>query len=153
MDILKIKLKCDLFLLSLKYIKDKKIDEDEFTKWIETKINNHVDKNNISFSEKKRIDEKKCSARVWNNGCEKQCTHSIVKNGYCKKHNTMINEEGVLRFGDIKEKKPKYDLIKLKNKEIEKLYWINPDPLQQLDIVLDNHKRKVILASKHLLVD
>ena len=65
----------------------------------------------------------------------------------------MLKQEGVLRFGDIREKKPTHDLIKLKNGISEKLDWIEPNPLQQLQNVLDQQSRKVISTTPKLLVN
>ena len=44
-------------------------------------------------------------------------------------------------------------ILKLKNGISEKLYWIEPNPLQQLQNVLDQQARKVILTTPRLLVN
>ena len=65
----------------------------------------------------------------------------------------MLNEEGVLRFGDIKDDRPSHDLIKKKNNIIEKLHWIDSDPLNQLQGVLDMQCKKVVYSAPKLIVN
>ena len=55
--------------------------------------------------------------------------------------------------GDIRDKKPTHDLIKLKNGLSEKLYWVDPNPINQLQSVLNQQKRKVILSTPTLIID
>ena len=54
----------------------------------------------------------------------------------------MVRFYGTLRFGDIREKRPKYDLIKLKEGKKEKLTWIQQDPLLRLQNLLDKQQKK-----------
>jgi hypothetical protein len=62
----------------------------------------------------------------------------------------MLRENGTLRFGDIKDKKPKYDLIKLKQGINERLNWIEPCPLTRLQNLLDKQACK--MSNTHTLV-
>ena len=152
MEILHLKLKKDLLKLALDYNKDK--SEEEFTKWVTQRIDSYITDKNISFSftkECKIRDCERCSARLWDTG--ERCTHKIKEGNYCKKHNTMLEREGVLRFGDIRDKRPSHDLIKLKNGDIERLHWIDPNPLNQLQSVLNQQQKKVILSTPTLIVD
>jgi len=154
MEILHLKLKKDLLKLALDYNKDK--SEEEFTEWVTQRIDSYISEKKISFSftNENRLDPTKCSARMWNNGTgEKQCTHKISESCHCKKHNTMLEREGLLRFGDIRDKRPTHDLIKLKNGEIEKLHWIDPNPLNRLQSVLNQQERKVVLSTPKLIVN
>ena len=154
MEILHLKLKKDLLKLALEYYNEgDEGDEEEFKEWITQRINSYITDKKIyfSFTNETRVDPMKCSARIWDNGKgEKQCTHKIKEGCYCNKHHEMIKREGVLRFGDIRDKKPTHDLIKLKNGEIEKLHWIDPNQLQS---VLNQQQRKVILSTPTLIVD
>ena len=150
MEILHLKLKKDLLKLALDYYD--KSDE----KWLTDKIDSYMNNKKISFSftNETRVDPMKCSARIWDNGKgEKQCTHKIKEGCHCKKHHEMIKKEGVLRFGDIRDKKPTHDLIKLKNGHSEKLNWVDPNPINQLQSVLNKQRKKVILSTPHLIVD
>ncbi len=153
MDILHLKLKKDLLKLALDYNKDK--SEEEFKEWVTQKIDSYMNKKiSFSFTNETRVDPIKCSARVWNEGKgQKQCTHKISDGCYCKKHNTMIEKNGLLRFGDIRDKRPTHDLIKLKNGHSEKLYWVDPNPMNQLQSVLNQERKKVILSTPKLIVD
>ena len=154
MESLHLKLKKDLLKLALDYNKDKS-NEEEFKEWVTQRINSYMNKKiSFSFTNETRVDPIKCSARVWNEGKgQKQCTHKISDGCYCKKHNTMIEKNGLLRFGDIRDKKPTHDLIKLKNGDIERLHWIDPNPLNQLQSVLNQQRKKVILSTPKLIVD
>jgi hypothetical protein len=154
MEILHLKLKKDLLKLALDYYD--KSDE----KWLTDKIDSYMNNKKILFSfnetsfNETRINPIKCSARIWDNGRgEKQCTHKIKEGNYCKKHHEMIKKEGILRFGDIRDKKPTHDLIKLKNGDIEKLHWIDPNPINQLQSVLNQQEKKVILSTPKLIID
>ena len=60
----------------------------------------------------------------------------------------MIRYYGLLRFGDIKDKKPKYDLVKLKEGKKEKLNWVEPNPLIRLENLLDKQQQKMINTHK-----
>tara|TARA_Y100000389_G_scaffold191685_1_gene218256 strand:+ start:353 stop:811 length:459 start_codon:yes stop_codon:yes gene_type:complete len=152
MEILHLKLKKDLLKLALDYNKNK--SEEEFKKWVTQRIDSYTSEKKISFSSTKECkvrDCERCNARLWDTG--ERCTHKIKEGNYCKKHNTMLEREGVLRFGDIRDKRPTHDLIKLKNGEIEKLHWIDPNPLNQLQSVLNQQQNKVILSTPKLIVD
>lgn len=150
MEILHLKLKKDLLKLALDYYD--KSDE----KWLTDKIDSYMNNKKISFSfNETRVDPMKCSARIWDNGRgEKQCTHKIKEGCHCNKHHEMIKKEGgVLRFGDIRDKKPTHDLIKLKNGDIERLHWIDPNPINQLQSVLNKQRKKVLLSTPKLIID
>jgi hypothetical protein len=151
MEILHLKMAKDLVKMSLDYANETNGDVD--SEWIQDRIQFHMNEHKMSFPEL-RNDESKCTARLWNLGKgEKQCTHKRVEGPYCDKHNRMLKLDGVLRFGDIRDKKPTHDLIKLKNGYSEKLNWTEPNPLQQLQNVLDQQSRKVILTTPRLLVN
>ena len=64
----------------------------------------------------------------------------------------MLRSYGVLRFGDITDKKPKYDQIKLKMGTKERLYWIQQNPLLRLQLLLDKHQMKLITSIPQLIV-
>ena len=154
MEIIVLKMKRDLLKMSLEYTDNLDIDEEEFSHWITERINHYIDKEKISFSKDENDTQKNnCSARLWNNGRgEKQCTHKRTDTDYCDKHNRMLREEGVLRFGDVRDSRPTHDLIKKKNNIIEKLHWIDPDPLNQIQQVLDKQRKKVICCGTKLIV-
>jgi len=149
MEILHLKLKKDLLKLALDYYD--KSDE----KWLTDKIDSYMNNKKLSFSfNETRINPMRCSARIWDNGKgEKQCTHKIKEGCHCKKHHEMIKKEGVLRFGDIRDKKPTHDLIKLKNGHSEKLNWVDPNPINQLQSVLNKQRKKVLLSTPKLIID
>ena len=158
MEILYLKLKQDLLQKSLEYYNEgdegDEGDKEEFTKWVTQRIVSYISEKKISFSftkECKVRDCERCSARLWDTG--ERCTHKIKEGNYCKKHNTMLEREGLLRFGDIRDKKPTHDLIKLKNGEIEKLDWVDPNPLDRIQSVLNHQRKKVILSTPKLIVD
>ena len=153
MEILHLKLKKDLLKLALDYYD--KSDEKWLTDKIDSYMNNMNNNKKISFSfNETRINPIKCSARIWDNGRgEKQCTHKIKEGFHCNKHHEMIKKEGVLRFGDIRDKKPTHDLIKLKNGHSEKLNWVDPNPINQLQSVLNKQRKKVLLSTPKLIID
>jgi len=125
MEILYLKLKQDFLKLALDYNKNK--SEEEFKKWVTQRIDSYTSEKKISFSstqECKVRDCERCNARLWDTG--ERCTHKIKEGNYCKKHNTMLEREGVLRFGDIRDKRPTHDLIKLKNGEIREILLGRP---------------------------
>jgi len=134
--------------MSLDYANETNGDVD--SDWIQDRIQFHMNEHKMSFPEL-RNDESKCTARLWQDG--RQCKYTRVEGCYCGKHSIMLKQEGVLRFGDIREKKPTHDLIKLKNGYSEKLNWTEPNPLQQLQTMLDQQSRKVILTTPRLLVN
>jgi len=148
MECLQLKLKKELFEKCMDYNKD--IDED----WLTDRIKHYVTEYPISFQSDtcKHPPNERCTARLWKDRTGLQCTHKRKDGRYCIKHNTMLNEHEVLRFGDIREDKPMCDLIKLKNGKTERLDWLDPDPLKQLQSVLNQQKRKVILSAPKLIV-
>ena len=117
MDIIQLKLKKDLLEKCAEYIKDVDIDKEEFTTWITQRIDHHISQKKITFTTNscKHCSKDRCTARIWKDNAGVQCTHRRVSITYCKKHETMLQEEGVLRFGDIREPQPTCDLIKLRN--------------------------------------
>lgn len=159
MDIIQLKLKEDLLDKCMEYrrsiknqceLKDSQFEE-PFDEWIEEKINKLVSEHQLTFTPTNQINPCKCMARTWNKGQgEKQCTHLKKDGDYCDKHKRMLQYEEVLRFGDIRNEKPKYDLIKQKNGKLEELQWVSPDPIEAFQKVLDIQSRKVIYASKNL---
>ena len=152
MEILQIKMKRDLLKMSLEYTDNLDIDREEFTSWITHKINYYIDKKKMSFSEEVK-NKDTCNARIWNGGRgEKQCTHKKTTVEYCDKHRKMLSDEGILRFGDIRDPRPSHDLIKKKNGITECLHWIDPDPILQIQTVLDMQRRKVILSTPKLIL-
>jgi len=126
-------------------------DENNFKKDnLQLLINKYVKHELFSFYKPPEINCEKCHARLWDKGL--QCTHYKKEGDYCNKHNRMIKIDGLLRFGDIREEKPKYDLIKLKDGKREKLNWINPDPINRLQELLDKHQRKLIQTTPQLIL-
>ena len=156
MDILCLKLKKDLSLKlkeysqMMDYISCVNYDEQYITDIVE----NHVSPEVFQFNVKQEYDETKCQARLWaREGKGIQCNHSKCSDSdYCDKHHSMIRFYGTLRFGDIREKRPKYDLIKLKEGKKEKLTWIQQDSLIRLQNLLDKQQKKIINASSSLVV-
>ena len=145
MEIIQLKLHKDLCKLCVDYCPE--IDKE----WLTEQINGYT--KDISFLTETLHCKDTCNARVWDKGRgEKQCTHKKVKGDYCNKHRSMLDTYGVLRFGDITEKKPVYDLIKLQNEYTEKLHWINPNPLLQLQNVLDSQALKIIYTTPTLIL-
>jgi len=151
MDILLLKLQKDLLQLTQEYKQDKNISDETYDSFAESTIKELI--SNVDFSIDTSLQDCKCMARLWNNGKgEKQCTHSKKKGDYCDKHNRMLQNDGVLRFGDIRQDKPTYDLIKQKQGIIEPLHWIQSDPLDQLQTVLDHQSRKTLLTTPKLVL-
>ena len=73
------------------------------------------------------------------------------KNGdYCDKHNRMIKIDGLLRFGDIREERPAYDLIKQQQGDLVRLQWIEPDPMKRLQNLLDKQQQKIINSTSRI---
>ena len=69
--------------------------------------------------------------------------------------NIDSNKKGNIRFTHFdftKDQIPQYDLIKQKQGIIEQIYWEDSDPLQQLQKILDQQKRKVILSTPKLIL-
>ena len=162
MDIIKIKMMKDIRSMSDDYMEqltisnpgiESNVDKDEYSNWIKNRISIYIDKKTMSFS--KDTDSKdKCTARLWNGGQgAKQCTHDKTTDQYCEKHNKMLNCEGVLRFGDMRDPRPSHDLIKKKNNITERLNWVNPDPLNQLQGILDMQCKKVVYCAPRLIVN
>jgi len=152
MEMLHLKLKNDLMKLALEYKKslDIDIDEEQFKQFVIKSID---EKNiNFSFTNECKVKEcDRCSARVWKD-TPQRCSHKIYEGNYCKKHNIMIKNNGFLRFGDINQERPAYDLIKLKNGVKEKLFW-REQPLEQLQSILNQQQNKVILTTPKLILD
>ena len=148
MEIVKLKLKQDVLQRVNDYSNDshKLINQ----QWLTECIDILVDSISLPLPPSEMtINPLHCYARVWSNrkGC--QCTHKPVQKGYCQKHLDMIETHGVLRFGDIREPRPEYDLIKQSK---EKLSWEDTDPLSKLNYVLQHQSKKVILATPHLIL-
>ena len=157
MDVIQIKMKRDLLKMSLEYSENLDIDKDEFSQWVSKRIDDIISDTDISFksflSKSKIPLETRCTARLFANKTGKdQCTHRRVKDSYCKKHTTMLKNEGVLRFGDINEKVPSYDLIKHKQGILETIVWIDDDPLKQLQYILNQQIIKVLLSTPKLIL-
>jgi len=158
MDIIHIKLKKDLLKMSLNHVEGLNIDKCEFSEWINRRIEYYINEKDIYFEvldKSKNPSEERCTSRIYTNRTGKdQCTHRRKKDStYCQKHSTMLEEEGVLRFGDIRDDIPLYDLIKHKSGIVEKIPWDNPDPLSQLQSILNEQRRKVILSTPKLIVN
>ena len=149
MEILQLKLKQDLVQLAQEYSKETVV-----SKWIEKRIDSYVDETKMSFDTELQIKDTCCCARLWNKGQgEKQCTHKRITGDYCDKHNRMLKYDTVLRFGDIREERPNYDLIKQTNGQTERLHWTDHNPVSRLQGVLDKQSKKVILVTPTLLVN
>tara|TARA_B100000900_G_scaffold141325_1_gene119722 strand:- start:7 stop:456 length:450 start_codon:yes stop_codon:yes gene_type:complete len=119
---------------------------------IDDMIQEKLKSEQLNFKKRKK-DETKCQTRIWNNGSACQCLYK-KKDGtdYCNVHNRMLKTEGVLRFGDIREPKPRYDQIKLKNGIEERLPWVHSDPLIRLQNVLDKQQVKIIETTPKSIV-
>jgi hypothetical protein len=150
-EVLTIKLQRDLLKLSQDYAAQLGVELD--SDFINETIQKHTqsvsfDLNDIECSVPL---EERCCARRWWNSRDTACTHRKTRGDYCDKHNQMIAEYGVLRFDDIRNTKPKYDLIKLQSGIREKLNWAEP-PEDQLQSILNQQQRKVILTTPKLIV-
>ena len=142
MEILCLKLKKDLKESLKIYTQEKKYHLENIDKIVDSVVNPEL----FNFNTQ-NYDENKCHARLWSKGL--QCDHNKSEGcQYCNKHEAMIRYYGTLRFGDIKDKKPKYDLIKLKQGKKEKLNWIEPNPLIRLENLLDKQQKKMINTHK-----
>lgn len=142
MDILCLKLKKDLKEALELYSKEKRYPIENLDTLIDDVVKPEVFNFNIQ-----EYDETKCQARLWSKGL--QCVHKkACGEEYCNKHLDMKRYYGVLRFGDIKDKKPKYDLVKLKDGKKEKLNWIEPNPLIRLENLMDKQQQKMINTHK-----
>jgi hypothetical protein len=160
METLNLKLKQDLLQKSLEYYNESdegnEDGEEEFKKWVTQRIVYYISEKNISFSSTKECkvrDCERCFARKWGNSTGVRCTKKIKENCYCGTHLNELKREGVLRFGDIRDKRPTHDLIKLKNGHSEKLYWVDPNPINQLQSLLNQQQRKVLLSTPKLIID
>lgn len=147
MEILKEKLKRDLTSAMDEY--QTKSSRHINPEWIRSTIDILVSNVEFPFPKTEPIHPDKCKARIWANKLGGQCTHNHVKGDYCKKHQQLLYDYGVLRFGDIRKPKPKYDLIKQNQ---EPLPWEPTDPIYLLEQVLQLQARKIIVASPHLIV-
>jgi hypothetical protein len=138
MDILVLKLKQDCKQALTKYATSNNYPESEIDSLIESYVNPSL----FNFK-KKEINPCKCQARKWDKG--EQCTNNKTDDSdYCGTHLGTYLLYGTLRFGDMREPKPKYDLIKLSKGIKEKLNWVHPDPLIRLQNVLDKQQKKII---------
>ena len=149
MEILRLQLKNDVTQRIEDYIQTHSIDVDRY--WLKHTINILI--THIPFplpSPIIDIDPHKCRARIWRNRTGLQCTHTPNDTVYCKKHIDMIKCYGVLRFGDMNEPKPTFDLIKQTQ---EPLLWEDPDPLTMLQQVLLLQSRKVIVSTPLLIIN
>ena len=50
-----------------------------------------------------------CYCRLYNGGFPKQCTFDIVKNNLCKRHNNVLDKDGLLEYGYYNESMPEKD--------------------------------------------
>ena len=143
------KLRNDLTQKTHEYAKRTQINLDE--EWLQQRITEKLRETKISFYQDpcKLSEGERCTARVWNGGKGTQCTHRRLQDSYCGKHRDMLTRYNVLRFGDISEEKPSTDLIKQNG---EQLPWIDPDPLNQLQKVVDQQSKKLIYATPHLVL-
>ena len=149
MEILRIKLQHELTTKLTEYANKKNYEN--ATEIINHMISLKTKKDNLFTFSVPSYNESACQARLWDKGT--QCSHSKYRDSdYCDKHQDMIRCYGVLRFGDIREKKPIHDLIKLKEGKKERLQWIHPDPMIRLQDLLDKQQKKIIYSSPTLLV-
>jgi len=147
MDVIRIKLQRDILKMSLEYVSELDIDKEEFTKWVQPFIETYSHTAMDEFKPKEiQIDESKCIARLWNDG--RQCSFTKMNDTYCGHHIREIKINDLLRFGNMKEPRPDCDQVK-QNGEV--LNWKNPNHIEELETILNVHKRKVAVASKHLL--
>jgi hypothetical protein len=152
MDILRISLAHDLWTKCQEYKEEKGIVDETFDSWLRTKIQEAVD--SVDLTSQTTINDTTCMARIWNKGHgHKQCTNKRKEGEYCGHHMRMLAYEGVLRFGHIREQRPEHDLIKLKNGSTHRLHWLHPDPLVQLQHVLDRQALKVIVSTPTLVLN
>jgi hypothetical protein len=150
-EVLTIKLQRDLLKLSQDYAAQLGVELD--SDFINETIQKHTQSVSFDFNDSECTHplEERCCARRWWNSRDIACTHRKTRGDYCGKHNQMITEYGTLRFDDIRNPKPKYDLIKLKTGNPPPLKWKQP-PKDQLQSVLNQQQHKVILAAPKLIV-
>jgi len=151
MEILKQKLKNDLLKQCQQYKQQNEITDDGFDDWLDSRVQELVEAVDLNMYDNS-INETKCMARMWKDNSSHQCTHTKKEGDYCGKHTRMLKYDGILRFGDIRSEIPRYDLIKQKEGILEELSWLNPDPLKQLQGILDLQAQKVIHTTPHLIV-
>ena len=114
-------IKEDILNELLKHKKDYDIPNNEYTDFCNSRINVYMKQivlKNIKCSKhytSRNLHKNKknmCVARLWLDGYGGQCSHNIIENELCKKHNGMLKKYGKLRFGKITDTKPDVDLIK-----------------------------------------
>lgn len=143
MNYLQEKLKRDLYKLCINHTNGSNIDV--IQKLIDEKVNDKLITSTSYSNSLDRIRSYNCIARVWCDRRGKQCNVRKTCGDFCKQHQKMIDEHGVLRFGTVHEAKPTYDLIKLTcNQRKETLKWYNKDrPMETLDMVVRHHNHKL----------
>lgn len=145
MEALRLKLVEDLTIKLKQYIHEKGINLSE--EEIVELINKRVPKEPFDY-QRPTYSEHLCQARIWQKGL--QCTHAKKNGDYCDKHNRMIKIDGLLRFGDIREERPAYDLIKQQQGDLVRLQWIEPDPMKRLQNLLDKQQQKIINSTSRI---
>ena len=152
MDILKQKLSQELYDMSIQFMQENSIEKEGLNGKIKTRISELVTDVDFSLPQTER-NQNKCKARVWDSLLGgKQCSHNCKKGDYCDKHNRMLVIDKVLRFDDIRNPPPDYDLIKMKQGIYEPLTWLKSDPIQQLQDVLDLQSKKVVYSVPNLIL-
>ena len=150
-EIMMIKLKQDLLTKCKEY--DGDIDIDVLHRLIESRTQDVV----FDFSEDKckLKKEERCCARTWTSMKGLQCNNRCNLEGdYCGNHTKNLEKDGVLRFGDIRESPPEFDLIKLKSGWTEPLKHLwRPSAEQELQTLLDRQSKKVIVCTPKLILD
>jgi len=147
-DIMIIKLKQDLLTKCKEYQED--IDVDVLHRLIESRTQDVVF--NLSEDKSKVKKEERCSARTWSHMKGMRCRcKSILNSDYCGCHSKEMKVKGHLRFDDVKNPPPEFDITKLESGWREKLYW-RPSAEQELQNLLDKQSRKVILTTPKLIL-
>ena len=102
----------------LKHKNNYDITEKEFIDFCNSRIDIYIDQivlKNINYSKhysSRNLHKNKknmCVARLWLDGYGGQCSHNIIENELCKKHNGMLKKYGNIPINQVKS------ILKTKN--------------------------------------
>jgi len=120
--------------------------KNEFIEICKRKIKIKNKKNLICIQDKIQgrgaSDNKRCCARIWFHHRGARCPYSKYKGDYCKKHSTMIQNLGYLRFRRHDEKRPMY------NEKGNKIPWYDYSPMETINIVIQYQNMNLLKLIK-----
>ena len=87
-------------------------------------------------------DKNRCCSRIWFHHKGLRCPYSKCKGDYCKKHTTMIQNLGYLRFRRYDEKRPMY------NEQGNKIPWYDYSPMETINIVIQYQNMNLLQLIK-----